>query len=219
MGSADGLVRLAVAAACVFVTACYHWAELTTTWGGNGMTPRTVPFQHVLTAFVTTDPTLRRRVEDRLVALYARSEASYFTLATVDLADSTAVRRALAAGNFDSAIIMSIVQTDGRRSWSPGAPIHSSPAPPFMEEWVRVWGFPFDPASLPPKRGIAVELRVYSLDDERLIWAGRGDPGDARTVFSLADEAMRHLPSELEREGLIAQEAGTVPIGPTSHRY
>jgi hypothetical protein len=128
------------------------------------------------------------------------------------------VRDALETRAFDSAIIMSIVQTNGRRSWTPGAPIHSPPAPALMAEWSRVWAIPFDPAGVPPKRGIAVEVHIYSLADDRLIWAGRGDVGDARAVTDLADAAARHLPSELVREGVIAQEGTTMTVGLKPHR-
>jgi hypothetical protein len=87
-------------------------------------------------------------------------------------------------------------------------PRHAFPAHAFVDQWARVWSPPFDPASLPAKRLIAIELQIYSLNDDRLVWAGRGDPGDAKALLQLGNSAARNLMRELAREGLIAMDPG-----------
>ncbi len=210
MRSRAELRRIVVAAACVLAAGCYHWAELTTTWGGTG--DRAMPVQRVAVVFTSRDGAFRRGMENRLILDYPRSHPSFDILDSVDVGDSAAVRRVLVTRGFDVVLIVSVVQTDGRRSFIPGATLHVPPAPAFGSEWVRTWADAFDPSRVAPKASVAIEVRMYSLVDDRLIWAGRGDAGYARAVTELADAAMKHLPPELEREGLVAQQGTALPL-------
>jgi hypothetical protein len=198
------LIRSA-AAACALLAACYHWAEVTTTWAGSGKSP--IAFRHVVAVFASSNEPLRYAMENRLVGQFPNGEASYRALRSVDLDDPAAVRRALDAKAFDSAIIMSVVLADKRAfSFTAAVPAahHPFPATMFADQWQRAWDPPFDPAFVPPNRLVAIELQIYSLTDDRLIWAGRGDPGDVKTLRSLGNAAVANLARELAREGLIA---------------
>jgi hypothetical protein len=202
-------VRIIVALACMITTACYHWAEVTTTWNGRGRRP--ISFDHVVTIFATTDEPLRRSMENGLVDRFPNGQASHRALGAISPDDVVSVRRALDERRFDSAIIMTVVQADSLPTSFLAVlprPRHSFPAASFMDQWERVWSPSFDPASVPAKRLIAIELQVYSLSDDRLVWAGRGDPGDAKALLQLGNSAARNLTRELAREGLIALEPG-----------
>ena len=204
---ARGLLRVTAAAACVIATACYHWAEVTTTWNGRGHRP--VSFEHVVAIVATDDDSLRRALEDRLVDQFPNGEPSYRALAKIAPGNVAGVRGALNDDRFDSAIIMTVVQADSLpASFIAVLPRtrHPFPAAAFMDQWERVWNRPFDPAFVPAKRLIAIELQIYSLGDDRLVWAGRGDPGDARALANLGETAARNLTRELAREGLIAMD-------------
>jgi hypothetical protein len=194
---------------CALASACYHWAEVTTTWNGRGHRP--IAFEHVVAIVATDNEPLRRAMEDRLVDRIPNSEASYRALSAVAVDNVIDVRRILDQDRFDTAVIMTVVQADQL----PASLIavgpktrHPFPAATFVDQWERVWNPPFDPAFVPPKRLVAIELQVYSLSDDRLVWAGRGDPGDAKALAELSEAAVRNLPSELAREGLIAFDLG-----------
>ena len=194
---------------CALASACYHWAEVTTTWNGRGHRP--IAFEHVVAIVATGNEPLRRAMEDRLVDGIPNSEASYRALSAVAVDNVIDVRRILDQDRFDSAVIMTVVQADQL----PASLIavgpktrHPFPAATFVDQWERVWNPPFDPAFVPPRRLVAIELQVYSLSDDRLVWAGRGDPGDAKALAELSEAAVRNLPSELAREGLIAFDPG-----------
>jgi hypothetical protein len=129
-------------------------------------------------------------------------------LASTGPDDVAAVRRVLDDQRFDSGIIMTVVLADLRPSSLLAANLprsrHSFPARTFGEQWDRVWNPPFDPALVPNKRLVAIEVQVYSLADGQLVWAGRGDPGDAKTIAKLGDSAIGNLTRELAREGILA---------------
>jgi hypothetical protein len=185
---------------------CYHWAEVTTSWGAPGR--RKMPFDNVVAVVAFRDDRLRIAMENRLVAQFPRGAPSHRALAATDLEDVGTVLRVLDNDRFDSAIIMTVVLADPRPTSLLAADLprsrHPLPARTFAEQWERVWNPPFDVASVPPKRLVAVEIQVYSLRDDRLVWAGRSDPGDAKAIFKLAESAARNLPRELEREGILA---------------
>ena len=198
---------LVAAIAAAFATGCYHWAEVTTTWNGRGQRP--ISFDHVVTIFATSDERLRRAMEDHLVAAFPYGAASHRVLGAIGPDDIAAVRRALDHDRFDSAIIMTVVQADSQPASFIAIlprPHHPLPSKTFVEQWERVWNPPFDPAFVPANRLVAIELQVYSLNDDRLVWAGRGDAGDAKTLMQLGNAAAANLPRELAREGLIALE-------------
>lgn len=204
-----GLVPLVLAAVWMLATACYHWAEVTTTWNGRGQRP--IAFQHVVAIVATSNEPLRRMMENRLVDQFPNGEASYRALSRIAVDDVADVRRVLDVDRFDSAIIMTVVQADQL----PASLIavvprarHPFPASTFVDQWERVWNPPFDPAFVSANRLIAIELQIYSLRDDQLVWAGRGDAGDVKALAELSEAAVRNLPRELAREGLIAFDAG-----------
>ncbi len=200
------LVRSAAAAAFGLVASCYHWAEVTTMWGAPGH--RAMHFDNVVAVFASSDDSLRRAMENRLAAQFPRATPSYRVLGSTSPDDVVAVRRVLDDQQFDSAIIITVVLADPRPSSILAADLprsrHSFPARTFGEQWDRVWNPAFDPALVPNKRLVAIEVQVYALSDDRLVWAGRGDPGDARTIAKLGDSAIGNLTRELAREGILA---------------
>lgn len=199
------LIGSAVAAFAV-VASCYHWAEVTTMWGAPGH--RAMHFDNVVAVFASSDDSLRRVMENRLVAQFSSGAPSYLALGSTGPHDVASVRRVLGDRRFDSAIIMTVVLADPRPSSMLAAALplsrHPFPARTFSEQWDRVWNPPFDRALVPNKRLVAIELQVYSLNDDRLVWAGRSDPGDPNTVVKLGESAIGNLTRELAREGILA---------------
>jgi hypothetical protein len=175
-------------------------------WGAPGK--RAMHFDNVVAIFASSDDSLRRLMENRLVAQFPRATPSYRLLASTGTDDVAAVRRVLDDQRFDSAIILTVVLANPRpRSLlaaDPPRSPHPFPARTFAEQWDRVWNPPFDPALVPNKRLVAIEVQVYSLSDDHLVWAGRGDPGDARTIVKLGGSAISNVTRELEREGILA---------------
>jgi hypothetical protein len=200
------LVRSAAVAAFGLVASCYHWAEVTTMWGTPGH--RAMRFDNVVAVFASSDDSLRRAMENRLAAQFSRATPSYRVLASTAPGDIAAVSRVLDDEQFDSAIIMTVVLADPRPSSILAADLprspHAFPGRTFGEQWDRVWNPPFDPALVPIRRLVAIEVQIYSLSDGHLVWAGRGDPGDARTIVKLGSSAIGNLTRELEREGIVA---------------
>ncbi len=165
-------------------------------------------FDNVVAVFASSDDSLRRAMEGRLAAQFSKATPSYRLQASTGPDDVAAVSRLLHDQQFDSAIIMTVVLADPRPISILAADLprsrHSFPARTFEEQWDRVWNPPFDPALVPNRRLVAIEVQVYSLSDGRLVWAGRGDPGDARTIVKLGGSAIGNLARELEREGILA---------------
>jgi hypothetical protein len=200
------LVRSAAVVAFGLAASCYHWAEVTTMWGAPG--GRAMRFDNVVAVFASSDDSLRRAMENRLAAQFPRATPSYRVLGSTGPDDVAAVRRLLDDQRFDSAIIMTVVLADPRPISLLALDLprlrHPFPARTFAEQWDRVWNPPFDRALVPNKRLVAIELQIYSLADDRLIWAGRGDPGDPTTIIKLGDSAIGNLTRELAREGILA---------------
>ena len=79
------LVRGAAIAALALVASCYHWAEVATMWGAPGK--RAMQFDNVVAVFASSDDSLRRLMENRLVAQFPRGTPSYRLLASTGTDD------------------------------------------------------------------------------------------------------------------------------------
>ena len=55
---------------------------------------------------------------------------------------------------------------------------------------------------------VSIETQIYSLRNDKLIWAARSETTDPRSVGKLGDSVIRHVMEELRKEGLVALVCG-----------
>ena len=52
-------------------------------------------------------------------------------------------------------------------------------------------------------RIVAIETQVYSLPNDRLVWAARSETTNPRSVTKLTDSVIKHVMNALQKDGLI----------------
>jgi hypothetical protein len=192
---------IALGLVAVGLAACYHSTQLANTWRDPTAGP--LHFQKTVVAFATTDESLRRTVEDRLATRVPNSVPSYRVVPGAGNAqDSTAIRQRFADLGFDGAVIMRVADVDTRINYPYGTYWYGRPYG-FGSYWGSSWGYAYDPY-VNVDRVVAIETQIYSLPNDRLVWAARSETTNPKSAAKLTDSVIKHVMNALQKDGLIA---------------
>jgi hypothetical protein len=195
------IIALLCAAALGGSTACYHSTQLAATWHDPGARP--LHFRHGVAVFATRDEALRRTVEDKLAAQFTNVTPSYRFLPTVDTSIGRAeVADRLRAEGFDGAIMMRVADVTITPVYTTGSYWYDRPYG-FNSYWGYAWSTPYDPGYYVENRIVTIETQIYSLPDDRLIFAARSETTNPRSAGRLTDSVIRHIRERLRKDGLL----------------
>jgi hypothetical protein len=191
-------------------SACFHSTELAATW--SEPTAQPIHFQKTVTVFVTKDEAMRRSVEEQLAGRFAGGVPSYTIIRRIDPDDHEAILDRLRGTGFDGAVIMRVVDVSTQIAYTSGSYWYATPYT-FNGYWNAAWAYPFDPTYVATDRIVSVETQVYSLADDRLIFAARSETTNPASARKLAASIMRHLTADMKKKGLIAMHGVTAAPG------
>ena len=178
-----------------------HSTHLAATW--HDPTAGPMHFNKTVVVFATTDESLRRTVEDKLAEKVPNSVQSYRLVPEAKNVDSSSIRKNFAEQGFDGAIIMRVADVDAGVVYADNTYWYRTRYG-FGYSWGSAWGYPYDPAYYYGDRIVALETQIYSLADDRLIWAGRSETTNPKSVGKLTDSVIKHVMNRLHKDGLIA---------------
>jgi hypothetical protein len=159
-------------------------------------------FEKALVAVVDRNPAMRRTVEDRMVARIPGSVASYTIIPEDRLRDEAFVQGQIQQGGFDGAVVMRFLDTQKSQQWVPGAgPTYVGG---FGGYWGSTWGATYDPGYMRETTTVTAETSIYDLKANKLIWAGRSETVDPKSVPDMVTSIADAATEELLKEGLIA---------------
>ena len=160
-------------------------------------------FDKALIVVVDRNPAMRRTVEDRIVARIPNSVASYTIIPEDQLRDETFVAQKVRDSGFDGAVVMRFLDTQKSQQWVPGAgPTYAGG---FGGYWGSSWGATYDPGYMRETTTVTAETSIYDLKANKLIWAGRSETVDPKSVPDLVAGIADAATAELVKEGLVAQ--------------
>src|SRR3954447_20758561 len=202
------LAKLPLLLAAILLSSCAS-SSLTTTWKDPGATPLEFRGNKVVAIVMVKDQPTRRLAEDRLAQQIAvrgaegRSLYSLIPNATADNEQQT--RAALEAAGVKGAIVMRPVHVDTEvRVTEPYQ------EPSYASFWGGYYGYGFSLSYSTPrestvteKKTVYLETLVYSLDQNKLVWAGRSTTTDPDTLTALIEEVAAATTTELQKQGLI----------------
>lgn len=203
-------MHAAAALAAAALAGCYHATQMAATW--HDPSYRSLRFQHPIMVFVTTSDVLRRTFEDKMASKFPNATPAYRVLTNIDsTTNGAAVRQQLAGMGFDGAVIMRVVDVTDKLTYIPGSYWYGGPYYSFAGYWGTAWGYPYDPGYVTQDRIVSMETQIYSLANDKLVWAARSETTNPRSVNKLGDSVLRHVMEELQKENLIAGASCTAP--------
>ena len=202
--------RLLMLLGAILLSACA--STLTTTWKDPKATPLEFKGHKVVAIVLLKDQSMRRLAEDRLAQQIAARGAEGRTLysllpgATADNEQET--RAALEAAGVKGAIVMRPIHVDKEvRITEPYQ------EPSYASFWGGYYGYGFSLSYSSPREAtvsettvVYVETLVYSLEQNKLVWAGRSTTTNPDTLAQLIQELSEATTSELQKQGLIKEQ-------------
>jgi hypothetical protein len=190
--------------AAALLTGCAPTTELLSTW--KDPAAAAIRFEKILAVCICRDDVLRRSAEDQLVLRIPRATPSYTLLSEAELRDKEAAKAKVTAAGFDGAVLMRMVNVSEKATYIPGQ-VYAVPS--YYDNvwggWDYGWGGVYDPGYVQVDQYVDINTAIYSLKDEKLLWASRSQTQNPSSVPSLVDEIVDANASEMRKQGVLAK--------------
>lgn len=191
---------------------CASSSTFVSTWKSPEAAPLAFKGKRVVAAVIAKDAERRRLSEDRLAqqiaARGAEGRTMYSLLPGATAGDEQAIRAALDAAKATGLIVMEPIFINRDVRVTPAYEGGGS-----ASLWGSSYGAGFAVSYSSPREAkvtestiVFIETRVYSLEQNKLVWAGQSRSTDPETLTELIEELSTAIASELEKERLIQQE-------------
>ncbi len=193
------LLAMAALAACATTT-------FTSTWKAPGTAPLNPVGKTVAAVFVSRDEAKRRAGEDALAADLTRRGATgvpaYTLVPDAMRGNGEQARAALKAAGANGAVVMRVVGHDQQINYSPGmaVPMYYNGFGPY---WGYGWGMAYEPGYLTTDTVVSVETLVYSLTQDKLLWASTSRTTNPRNLDALINEVAEATAREMQNQGML----------------
>lgn len=173
-----------------FLSACANSTQYVASWKD----PTTPAFRlnHTLAVFMTTDPGMRRMVEDRLASRLPGGIPSYRLIPDNEVQQIDSVHSHVVAGNFDGVVVMRLI---GESTQVTG--VHD------LYGYWGYWSSAYNPVYYTTSKYYSMETTLYSPKDGKMVWMGRSETVDPKNAAKLADFSVNFVVKNLQRDGYI----------------
>lgn len=200
------LIVPALTAVLALVGGCASPVE--SSWTDPSVAGRPLELRRVATIAMLEEGARRRVAEDDLARAIEGdgsspgtgidAEPSYELLEAEALQDAPAARSRLKEAGFDGAVTLSIVDEERRVSGSPSVGLG----------WGRYgyggrWGVAYDTGSVRSDRVIHVQLNIYDLVADKLLWSGTTRSTNPDGVKELVRDVVHDVGRALRDQGLL----------------
>jgi len=184
---------------------------LRSTWTNPDAQPGTFRGKKVVTLFVSADEQERRGVEgllaDELSSRGAQGVPASALIPAEEIRDEAKVRPRLEAAGVAGAVVFRLVASDRKVGPLGGDYGNKTYASLWGGHWGVGWDGVYAPGDLITQRDIYVEVLVYSLEQNKLIWASQSSTAEPGSAAKLVREVVKKVAAGMKKAGLI-QEGG-----------
>ena len=178
-------------------------------WYAPDAEPVKLNGQKVAAVVMTKNPGARRPAEDTLAREITKRGAvgipAYSLIPDEQIRDLESSKRLLTEAGVQGVVSMRVVSRDKQTTYVPGAwtsgPYYGS----FSGYWGYGWGAAYDPGYVQTDEIVSVETLIYSLRQDKLIWAGMSETINPSKVDGLVTELAGRIAGEMEKEGLLVK--------------
>ena len=72
----------------------------------------------------------------------------------------------------------------------------------FNGYWNNAWAYPYNPYYITTTQIVSVETNIYSLTQDKLVFAALSQTSDPANVGKLVRSVMRHVNEQLRKDGM-----------------
>ena len=164
--------------------------EIVSAWRDPGLAR--VPFRKVLVVFQHPDAALRRQAEMTMAADIPNAVPAHAIFSDEDVRDIERVKGRVRQEGFDSAVIMRVVSVDREVSYVPGR-VYAVPGHyhGFYGYWGYGWRSVYEPGYMRADRVVTIATNVYSVADDKLVWASQSETFNPGSLRNAVHEVVR----------------------------
>lgn len=196
------------AVAAVMAFACTT-TTFVSTWKAPDAEPVKLRGQKVAAVFITRRPAIRRRAEDamarEITARGGRGVPSYTLLPGDQVRDMDNARQTFEREGFAGVVVMRVTGRETQYSVEPGY----WAGPRYRRFWGGYWGWGWgtvwEPAYLQADKIVSVETLVYSLAQDKLVWAGQSKTTDPQRIEDFVSELAAAVTKQMEKDGVFGR--------------
>jgi hypothetical protein len=174
--------------------------DLETSWRDPSISR--LHFNRLLVSYATNDDEMRRRVEDKLAKQLPNAFAAYRVAPDLNTRDRPEATKLLREKLFDGAVVMRVVDVKDRTTYVPLNTWYTG-HPSFYTYWGSSWGMVQRPGYVVNDRVVAVETAIYSIKEDKLVWAARTRTLNATSPSKLVDETVDAVVNHLRAQQLV----------------
>lgn len=181
--------RAALLAAGLALAACAS-TSIVESWKAPGAGP--LRFKKVLAVAILNNEEIRGHAEDALRGNLPGVEAvqGYKLFTTPELKDVEKVKERLRQEGFDGVIVLRAMSSEQHTGWT--------------EVYVPLDMYvSYPPAELRVDTVVRVEIKIYSLGEDKLIWSGVSETFNPGAVQKAVTDIVAAAGKELRRQGLL----------------
>ena len=191
----------------VLLAGCAPSTQLVNTW--KDPSAGSVRFKKVLTVCACKDDGTRRTVEDQLAAAIKGSQPSYSVLSDAQLDNRELTKAALLEGGFDGVVMLRLVSVDKTATYVPGQAYVVPMGYHSITEGGATAATPpmapsDDPGYVREDQLVNFDTNIYSVADEKLLWASRSQTTNPSSVKDIVDEIIAATAKEMKRQKVIS---------------
>ena len=151
-----------------------------------------VPFRKVLVVFQHADAGLRRQAEVAMAAEIPNATPAHAVFSDEEVRDIERVKARVREQGFDSAVIMRIVGVERELSYVPGR-LYAVPSHyhGFYGYWGYGWRSVYEPGYMRADRVVNIATNVYSVADDKLVWASQSETFNPASLRGAVQEVVR----------------------------
>jgi len=166
-------------------------------WKAPGAGP--LHFKKVLAVAILKNQGLRQNAEDALKGNLRNVQAvqSYTMFDLGDLANRDKAKERLRQEGFDGAVVLRLTSSHQEMSWT------TYSTGPYNSFW-GYYGAYYPAAEMRVDTVVRVEINIYSLTEDKLVWAGVSETFNPTSSQGLISEIAAEAGKELRRQGLIS---------------
>jgi hypothetical protein len=200
-------MHLLIAATTAFgLGACGSSTHFTSTWRPGDAQPVAAVGMTIATVFMNEDEGVRRIGEGAMaeqLTRYGTHPVPSYTMIPDDVTrDSEAARDRMKREGVDAVLSMRVISSRQVVSYSPGywsAPYYGS----LWGYWGYGWNSVYAPGYLHTDTEVVVETLLYSLEQDKLIWAGISETLNPKDLDSGVRKVARKAVNRMDREGVL----------------
>jgi hypothetical protein len=196
--SGQRIHRAALLAAGLALAACASSTStrIVDSWKAPGAGP--LRFNKVLALAILKNDDIRKLAEDELQADLRGVQAvqGYKLISTADFGDREGAKALLLREGFDGVVALRLVAARNEVSWTVHEPLGSD-----ATFWGGFYGLP---PELNADTVVRVEINIYSLTEDKLIWGGVSETFNPQHSQQVVADTVEAAGKALRRQGLIS---------------